>query len=180
MSANAVLLSMMETKTDKFAVKAHFSFMVKSVNPYNSNFEFLVKDLKVWKKNGCRVILLSGSRTRAERLAEDLRDHELTAFFCDDRNRLVQNGEIMVMQGNVHRGFEYPLVKFVMISESDIFGAVKKKRKKKVKAYEGSKISSFSDLNIGDYVVHENHGLGIYRGIEKLTVDKITKDYIKI
>lgn len=180
MSANAVLLSMMETKTDKFAVRAHFSLTVKSVNPYNSNFELLVKDLKVWKKNGCRVILLSGSRTRAERLAEDLRDHELTAFFCDDRNRLVQNGEIMVTQGNVHRGFEYPLVKFVMISESDIFGAVKKKRKKKVKAYEGSKISSFSDLNIGDYVVHENHGLGIYRGIEKLTVDKITKDYIKI
>ncbi|MDE7211243.1 MAG: transcription-repair coupling factor, partial [Lachnospiraceae bacterium] len=180
MSANAVLLSMMEAKLDKLAVKARYSLTVKSVNPYNNNFELLVKDLKAWKKNGCRVILLSGSRTRAERLAEDLRDHELTAFFSDDKNRLVQNGEIMVTQGNVHRGFEYPLVKFVVISESDIFGAVKKSKKKKVKAYEGSKISSFSDLNIGDYVVHENHGLGIYRGIEKLTVDKVTKDYIKI
>ncbi len=180
MSANAVLLSMMEAKLDKLAVKARYSLTVKSVNPYNNNFELLVKDLKAWKKNGCRIILLSGSRTRAERLAEDLRDHELTAFFSDDKNRLVQNGEIMVTQGNVHRGFEYPLVKFVVISESDIFGAVKKSKKKKVKAYEGSKISSFSDLNIGDYVVHENHGLGIYRGIEKLTVDKVTKDYIKI
>lgn len=179
-SANAVLLSMMEAKLDKLAVKARYSLTVKSVNPYNNNFELLVKDLKAWKKNGSRVILLSGSRTRAERLAEDLREHELAAFFSDDRNRLVQNGEIMVTQGNVHRGFEYPLVKFVMISESDIFGAVKKTKKKKVKVYEGSKISSFSDLNIGDYVVHENHGLGIYRGIEKLTVDKVTKDYIKI
>lgn len=180
MGANTVLLSMMEAKLDKFSVRARYSLTVKSVNPYNNNFELLVKDLKAWKKNGSRVILFSGSRTRAERLAEDLRDHELTAFFCDDRDRIVQNGEIMVTQGNIHRGFEYPLVKFVMISESDIFGAVKKSKKKKVRAYEGSKISSFSDLNIGDYVVHENHGLGIYRGIEKLTVDKVTKDYIKI
>lgn len=180
MSANAVLLSMMDVKPEKLAVKARYNLTVKSVNPYNNNFEILVKDLKAWKRNGYRVILLSGSRTRAERLAEDLRDYELTAFFSDDRDRLVQNGEIMVTQGNVHRGFEYPLVKFVVISESDIFGAVKKAKKKKVRAYEGSKISSFSDLNIGDYVVHENHGLGIYRGIEKLTVDKVTKDYIKI
>ncbi|MDE7327551.1 MAG: transcription-repair coupling factor, partial [Lachnospiraceae bacterium] len=180
MGANTVLLSTMETKLDKLPVLARYSLTVKSVNPYNNNFEILVKDLKAWKKSGCRVILLSGSHTRAERLAEDLRDHGLTAFFSEDRNRLVQNGEIMVTQGNVHRGFEYPLVKFVIISESDIFGAAKKTKKKKVKVYEGSKISSFSDLNIGDYVVHENHGLGIYRGIEKLTVDKVTKDYIKI
>ena len=180
MTANTVLVSMMDAKMDKLAVKARYNLEVKSVNPYNSNFEILVKDLKTWKKNGYRVILLSGSHTRAERLAEDLREYELSAFYSDDTNRLVQNGEIMVTQGNVHRGFEYPLVKFVMISESDIFGAVKKAKKKKVKAYEGSKISSFSELNIGDYVVHENHGVGIYRGIEKITVDKVTKDYIKI
>lgn len=180
MNANAVLLTMLEQRIDKLLVKNRFSLTVKSVNPYNNNFELLVKDLKAWKKSGYRVILLSGSRTRAERLAEDLRDSGLTAFFSDDRNRLVQNGEILVAQGNTHRGFEYPLVKFVVISEGDIFGATKKTKRKKLKAYEGSKISDFSDLNIGDYVVHENHGLGIYRGIEKITVDKVTKDYIKI
>ena len=66
-----------------------------------------------------------------------------------------------------------------MISESDIFGSEKKKRKRH-RMYEGEKIASFTDLNIGDYVVHENHGLGIYRGIEKIEVDKTVKDYIKI
>lgn len=66
-----------------------------------------------------------------------------------------------------------------MISESDIFGSEKKK-KKHHRTYEGEKIASFTDLNIGDYVVHENHGLGIYRGIEKIEVDKTVKDYIKI
>ena len=66
-----------------------------------------------------------------------------------------------------------------MISESDIFGGEKKKKKRK-RIYEGEKIASFTDLNIGDYVVHESHGLGIYRGIEKIEVDKTEKDYIKI
>ena len=71
------------------------------------------------------------------------------------------------------------MLKFVVISESDIFGGEKKKKKRK-RIYEGEKIASFTDLNIGDYVVHESHGLGIYRGIEKIEVDRTEKDYIKI
>ena len=71
------------------------------------------------------------------------------------------------------------MLKFVVISESDIFGGEKKKKKRK-RIYEGEKIASFTDLNVGDYVVHESHGLGIYRGIEKIEVDKTEKDYIKI
>ena len=53
-------------------------------------------------------------------------------------------------------------------------------RRRKRKIYEGRKIQNFSELKPGDYVVHENHGLGIYQGIEKIEVDKITKDYMKI
>ena len=88
-------------------------------------------------------------------------------------------GEIMTCYGHVLRGFEYPLLKFAVISESDIFGAEKKKKKKK-KRYEGQKINDFNDLKVGDYVVHETHGLGIYRGIEKVEVEKVVKDYMKI
>ena len=87
-------------------------------------------------------------------------------------------GEIMVCYGHIEVGYEYPMIKFIVISESDIFGKTKKKKKRK--SYDGQKISSFSDLKPGDYVVHENHGLGIYRGIEKIEVDKVTKDYMKI
>ena len=76
------------------------------------------------------------------------------------------------------KGFEYPLLKFVVISETDIFG--RQQRKKKKKTYEGQKIQNFSDLKVGDYVVHESHGLGVYKGIEKVAVDKVVKDYIKI
>ena len=85
----------------------------------------------------------------------------------------------MTAFGRMKRGFEYPMIKFVMITESDIFGQEKKKKRKK-KEYSGKRIQSFSELSVGDYVVHENHGLGVYKGIEKITVDKVAKDYIKI
>lgn len=174
-----LLISTLDYKINQFSVKNKWDFTVKSVNPYNNNFEILVHDLQRWKKAGYRVLLLSGSRSRAERLSEDLREHELNAFYSDNKEREIQKGEIMVAHGSLHRGFEYPLIHFVVISDSDIFG-VEKKKKRKRKEYDGKKIQSFTDLNIGDYVVHENHGLGIYRGIEKIEVDKVIKDYIKI
>ncbi len=174
-----LLLSTMDTRLSNFAVKNKWDMTVRSVNPYNNNFDILVQDLLKWKKSGYRVLLLSPSRTRARRLSEDLREHELNAFYSEDLDRVIQKGEIMVAGGNLHKGFEYPLINLVVISESDIFGAEKKK-KKKIREYDGNKIQSFADLNIGDYVVHENHGLGIYRGIEKIEVDKVIKDYIKI
>ncbi len=85
----------------------------------------------------------------------------------------------MVARGNLRRGFEYPTLRFVVVTEGDIFGA-KKKKKRKVKQYNGAAIHSFNDLKIGDYVVHENHGLGIYQGIEKIEKDHVTKDYLKV
>ncbi|MCR4991258.1 MAG: transcription-repair coupling factor [Lachnospiraceae bacterium] len=152
---------------------------VKGIPGYNNSFEALVKDLKKYKDQGYRVLLLSGSRTRAQRLANDLRDNELNAFYSEDSERELLPREIETYYGHISRGFEYPLLKFAVISETDIFGAEKKKKRKK-RRYEGQQIRDFNELNIGDYVVHETHGLGIYRGIEKIEVDHIRKDYIKI
>lgn len=174
-----VTLAALELKNNLFKMDKKADFSVKSISSYNNSFEALVQDLKRYKKRGFRTLLLSGSRTRAERLARDLRDEELTAFYTEDPDRELQPGEIMTFYGRVLKGFEYPLLKFVVISESDIFGADKKKKKKR-KTYEGRKINDFNELKVGDYVVHENHGLGIYKGIEKVEIEKVVKDYIKI
>lgn len=168
----------LEGKVKEFLVRNVYSILAKNVNPYNSSFEVLTRDLKRLKRNGYRVILLSGSRTRARRLAEDLRDYDLNSFYDEDPERLVKPGEILVSYGHVAVGYEYPMLKFTVISETDIFG--KKKKKKRRRIYEGEKIQSFTDLKPGDYVVHENHGLGIYQGIEKIEIDRIEKDYMKI
>ncbi|MBO5292161.1 MAG: transcription-repair coupling factor [Lachnospiraceae bacterium] len=174
-----VTLSAIDMKDSIVKPESRYDIMAKSMPSYNNSFEMLLKDLKRYKKNGFRILLLSGSRTRARRLADDLTEQEVTAFYSEDPMRELAPGEVMTCYGHVLRGFEYPLLKFVVISESDIFGAEKKKKKKK-KRYEGQKINDFNDLKVGDYVVHETHGLGIYRGIEKVESDRIVKDYMKI
>lgn len=178
-SCCCISLVALDLKNKHLDIKEKFHVESKTVNPYNNSFELLVKDLNRYKKNGYRTVLLSGSRTRAKRLAQDLMEEGLNAFYSEDFDHEVKPGEIMIGYGKIKKGYEYPLLKFVVISESDIFGGEKKKKKHR-RTYEGEKIASFTDLSIGDYVVHENHGLGIYRGIEKIEVDKTVKDYIKI
>ncbi len=175
---NCISVCALEPKQAGWKVREKFYLEVKSISAYNNSFELLVKDLHQYKKQGYRIVLLSGSRTRAERLAKDLQEEGLAAFYGQDYDREICPGEIMVVYGHAKKGFEYPLVKFAVMTESDIFGQEQKKKKKK--NYSGSRIQDFAELSIGDFVVHEKHGLGIYRGIEKVEVDRIVKDYIKI
>ena len=175
---NCISVCALEPKQAGWKVREKFYLEVKSISAYNNSFELLVKDLHQYKKQGYRIVLLSGSRTRAERLAKDLQEEGLAAFYGQDYDREICPGEIMVVYGHAKKGFEYPLIKFAVMTESDIFGQEQKKKKKK--NYSGSRIQDFAELSIGDFVVHEKHGLGIYRGIEKVEVDKIVKDYIKI
>ena len=176
--ARILALSTMEFKNFGIRFLQCSAVSARTISSYNNSFAELVKDLNNFKKQGYRVLLLSASATRAKRLASDLMDEGLTAFYSEDSDRVLQSGEIMTYHGSIRKGFEYPLLKFVVISETDIFG--KQQRKKKKKTYEGQKIQNFSDLKVGDYVVHESHGLGVYKGIEKVAVDKVVKDYIKI
>lgn len=175
---NCISVCALEPKQAGWKVREKFYLEVKSISAYNNSFELLVKDLHQYKKQGYRIALLSGSRTRAERLAKDLQEEGLAAFYGQDYDREICPGEIMVVYGHAKKGFEYPLIKFAVMTESDIFGQEQKKKKKK--NYSGSCIQDFAELSIGDFVVHEKHGLGIYRGIEKVEVDRIVKDYIKI
>ncbi len=173
-----VAFSTLEMKCRLLKARETYHLQSKNVTPYNNSFEMLTRDLKRLKRTGYRVVLLSGSRTRAKRLAEDLRDYNLSSFYSEDMQREVQDGEIMVTYGHVAEGYEYPMLKFTVISETDIFGKTQKKKRRKT--YEGQKIREFSELKVGDYVVHENHGLGVYQGIEKIERDKVAKDYMKI
>ena len=175
----AVSLAALDAKSSLFKPDRRFEITVRSMPSYNNSFEALLKDLKRYKKNGSRVLLLCASRTRAKRLAADLREQELSAFYSEDPDREVLPGETELFYGHVEKGFEYPMLKFAVISEGDIFGAPKKK-KRKIQRYEGTKIRDFGELKVGDYVVHETHGLGIYQGIEKVEMEGTVRDYMKI
>ena len=170
-------LSVMRIAAGDFEITDRYSVEVRSVSSYNNQFPLLVKDLRKWQKNGYRMVLLSASHTRAKRLAGELSDEGLSAFYSEDEERILAPGEIMVMYGSARKGFEYPMQRFVVITETDIFGRAGKKRKKKKNP---NAIRSFDELSIGDYVIHEGHGLGIYRGIEKVETDGTLRDFIRI
>ena len=139
-----------------FSSKETYRVETRAVNPYNNSFEALTRDLKRCKRNGYRVVLLSGSRTRAKRLAEDLRDYDLSSFYSEDMEREVSPGEIMVSYGHVSEGYEYPMLKFMVISETDIFG--KKKKSENVR-FMRTEDSEFFGLKVEIMSFMKNHGL---------------------
>lgn len=155
------------------------SVHARSVAGYNKSFDTLVSELKKYRLQKYKVIIISASRTRAKRLAADLTERGLPSFYSENPDRILEDGEIMTYYGSIAHGFEYPQLHFLVIAETDIFGAGQKKKKKKHR-YEGEALRDFAQLKVGDYVVHEDHGIGIYRGVEKIEVDGIAKDYIKI
>ena len=155
------------------------SVHARNVPAYNKSFDTLVSDLKKYKLQKYRIVIISASRTRAKRLAGDLTERGLTSFYSENPDRILGDGEIMTYYGNIAHGFEYPQIRFIVIAETDIFGPARKTKKIK-RHYDGESIRDFAELKVGDYVVHEDHGIGVYRGVEKIEVDGIAKDYIKI
>ncbi len=175
----AAVGSMLQGNDRYTPVKKYF-LNLRTVNSYNGSFSSLLADLKKYKREKYRVIILSGSSTRAKRLADNITEAGMTAFFTEDRDRVQENPGIMTMQGSLRRGFEYPDIRFAVISETDIFGGEIKKKRKKRHNYEGEHIASFTDLTVGDYVIHEDYGIGQYQGLEHIEIDGKTRDYVKV
>lgn len=178
---DTILFSILSKQDSLFEAQTQIDFETKMVPTYHHNFEMLLKDIKNWKKQGYRILLFSPSTTRGERLAKDLQGQEVNCFFNSDKNRILAESEMMITNGRLKVGFSIPEIKLVVLTEGDLFGQKKnRKRMKRKPLYSGERIKSFDDLNVGDYVVHEKHGLGIYLGIEKIEVDQVAKDYISI
>lgn len=167
-------------KAKELAITETFQIDSRSVVSYNNSLEILAKDLKSYRKKNYRVLILASSTTRAKRFADGLWDYGIEAIFSDNKDRVLKPREVIVMSGNVRQGYEYPLVNFVVITQTDIFGKERHKKKKHKSRFQGRHVQDFNELSVGDYVVHENHGLGVYRGVEKIEVDGVFKDYIKI
>lgn len=175
-----ILMSDIYKKQPGWGEKGHLNMPSKDLISYNNSFEQLVSDILKWKKKNYKIIIMSPSATRGKRLAGNLKDNNIDAYFTDDNTRAMKPAEVMVLLGRVDTGFESDDSKLVVISESDIFTSKDIKKRKKLPKYKGDKISGFADISVGDYVVHERHGVGIYRGIDKVETDGRLKDYISI
>lgn len=158
---------------------SQISIPCKTGNSYQNHIEILINDIEHLKGKDYKIIVLSGPSGRGHRLVETLATSDIMANYIDNYDRELQQGEVVVTRGSLQKGFEYPTAGFAIISDREVFGQDKRIKKAKSK-HEGNKIKAFSDLNVGDFVVHSAHGIGQYIGIEKLKVGDINRDYLKI
>ncbi len=153
----------------------------RSLNGFNGNEELMLETLNYYKKNLYRTIILAGTPERAQRFCRRLEDDEIACSYQPILSEIPNRGTITVCGGAINRGFEYPLIQTVIIGDREIFGGEKRKKKKPLyRGKKGDKISDFTTLSPGDYVVHQNHGIAIYTGITQLNVDGVRKDYLTL
>ena len=177
---NVIMLSSFLAKNNILNSYVDIGIEQKSLNSYNGQIELLVDDIKNLKAKKYKTIILAGTRVRGERLVDTLRDREIEAVYKDTIDE-VHSGEVVVTFGNLMKGFESTELQLAVISDKELLGETKHKGAKKAAKRKGAaKITSFTDLKPGDYVVHVNHGIGVYKGIKQMTAAGTTRDYLDI
>lgn len=152
----------------------------KQLPSYGGNLDTAANDLAYYQKMEFGSLVLCGNRRRAELLQQMLREKGLSAFLCIPLNTLPKAGQILLCEGTLPYGMEYPLSKIAVLTEGQLIAKSEQKRKPKKTATNRQKLNSFTDLTPGDLVVHENYGIGRFVAMEQIKVDNAVKDYIKI
>jgi transcription-repair coupling factor (superfamily II helicase) len=160
-----------------FEPKRIYQIDSRTIPAYHGKMELLAEDIRYWKGKKYSILLLSGNRLKAEGLVSTLLDFGLEAIVRPEMKSDIHPGQAIIVPGTLSKGFEYMDGRFVLVSDQEIYGVQKKKTIAKKKA---KKLDPFTDLKAGSYVVHENHGIGRYLGIEKLTVNGQERDYLNV
>jgi transcription-repair coupling factor (superfamily II helicase) len=168
-------------KTPKGLEPAHtLTLPFKTPPTFHSKVEQLVREIDHWLKSGITVVLAVAVKDKARRLREVLREQGVTSIFVEPGSDLpYQPRTVRIEVADLESGFEWPVGKLIVLTETEIYGK-KKKRYPARFQHDGNKISSFTDLKIGDYVVHINHGIGRFMGLETLEIAGGHRDYLKI
>jgi len=155
----------------------------KQLPGYGGNLETAASDLSHYQKMEFGSLVLCGSRRRCELLQQMLREKGLSSFLCIPLTTLPKPGQILLSEGTLPFGMEYPLSKLAILTEGQLISRGEPRRKaaaKKTGSTNRQKLNSFTDLTPGDLVVHENYGIGRFVAMEQIKVDGAVKDYVKI
>lgn len=171
---SAVSGSIDDFRTEKTVDLSCYEF---DIRPGTAEF---FNEINKLKKKNMSVVLLSNGRSHGERVVSELNETGISCGFAEElEDKELKAATVTVTRGFLSNGFVLPDMKLAFINVSHGMQSAKK-RKTRDKKKNGIKIESFTDLKVGDYVVHDNHGIGIYGGLEKINVDGISKDYMKI
>ena len=154
--------------------------VAKQLPGYGGSMETAAGDLAHYQRLDFSCLVLCGTRRRAELLQEMLREKNLSAFLCIPLDTMPGPGQILLAEGTLPFGMEYPTAKLAVLTEGQLLARTAPKKKVKKSATNRQKLNSFTDLTPGDLVVHENYGIGRFVAMEQIRVDGAVKDYIKI
>ena len=154
----------------------------KQLPSYGGNLDAAVADMAHYQKMEFGTLVLCGTRHRAELMQQMLREKNLSAFLAIPLNTLPKGGQILLSDGTLPYGMEYPLSKLAVLTEGQIIAKAQPKRRESQKktVTNRQKLNAFTDLTPGDLVVHENYGIGRFVAMEQMKIDGAVKDYIKI
>ena len=171
-----IALEMLSHTKNDFSFKFLETIISKTTISFHGKLEYLFDDLARWRENGYTVAVLAATSGRAENLCGVFNERGIKTRISQDGE--FEKGEIVIIKGNSAGGFEYPEIKFVLVSEQEIFRSSQSREKRRKE--NANRIKSYNDISVGDYVVHAAHGIGEYCGLQKMTVDGVSKDYLKI
>ena len=175
-----IILEQFEQSIDKINSIDKIEIRGTTLSNYQGQLDYLIEDIQSKKREDYRIIILSGTRVRGERLVNTLRDRGIESSYCEEISGILP-GQIIITFGNLLNGFECKDIKICVISDKEVFGEAKRKLNKKRANKKGvSKIKSFTELKPGDYVVHVNHGIGVYKGIKQIDAAGNKRDYLDI
>ena len=158
-----------------------FPITAKQLPGYGGNLDTAASDLSYYQKMEFGSLVLCGSRRRAELLQQMLREKDVSAFLCIPLTTLPKPGQILLSDGSLPYGMEYPLSRMAVLTEGQLMARTQPKPKAaKKSATNRQKLNAFTDLSPGDLVVHENYGIGRFVAMEQIKIDNAVKDYIKI
>ena len=179
-NSSLITLSSFLNKSDDLFNTVDIGFEEVTLNKYNGQLNMLIEDIQERKEKKYKTVILAGTRPRGERLVKTLTEKGIFSTYKDSIDK-IEAGEVVITFGNLLRGFDYPELELSIISDKDIFGETRRKRSGKAVRRKGvAKITSFAELKPGDYVVHANHGIGVYKGIKQMAAGGTTRDYLDI
>lgn len=165
---------------DGLTPKELLTISAKQLPSYGGSLETAVSDLEHYRSAGFSTVVLCAGRLRAETLKEMLQERDIPAYLDLSLVKLPEHGQVAISEGGLSAGIEYTLSKLAIITEGQLTSTPSKRATKRKKVTNRQKLSSFTDLNPGDLVVHDMHGIGRFAGIEKMVVDGTVRDYLKV
>ncbi len=167
---------------DVIAPHELLSVPAKQLPSYGGSMDTAADDLEHYQRSGFRTLVLCGNRRRAEILQQMLADRGIgEVHFSADAKALPEPGQILLTEGALPNGMEYPSQHVAILTEGQIAAPQRRRaRASRRGATNRQKLTSFADLSPGDLVVHELHGIGRYVSMEQMKVGGVIKDYVKI